>query len=85
MCWKNSTMYLYPGDALAIYPQNNPAEVVRLLSALRYTGDEKVPAPKFTYHPKPGELQVTLLRLYRHIVWTGKQYGQAYFPYYKII
>ena len=41
------------GDALGIYPLNNPPEVEDVISALHCTGDEVVPIPLFCYSPKP--------------------------------
>jgi len=47
--------YLYTtGDALGIYPENNPPEVDHLLKALNATGDEMVDVPTWAYHNKPG-------------------------------
>ena len=41
------------GDALGIYPLNNPPEVDSLLEALHAGGDHQVPVPLFSYNPKP--------------------------------
>jgi sulfite reductase (NADPH) flavoprotein alpha-component len=42
------------GDALGIYPLNNPPEVASLLAALGQPGgDSLVPVPKMAYEPKP--------------------------------
>lgn len=41
------------GDALGIYPMNNPPEVEDVISALHCTGDEMIPIPQFCYSPKP--------------------------------
>ena len=40
------------GDALGIYPLNNPPEVDAMLSALRCEGDHKVPVPQICYSPR---------------------------------
>ncbi|KAK2153298.1 hypothetical protein LSH36_301g01010 [Paralvinella palmiformis] len=47
------------GDALGIYPENNPPEVDHLLKALNATGDEMVDVPTWAYHNKPDN-QVSL-------------------------
>ena len=41
------------GDALGIYPTNNPPEVEDIISALHCTGNEMIPVPQFCYSPKP--------------------------------
>ena len=41
------------GDALGIYPLNNPPEVDSLIDALHTTTDFLVPVPQFCYSPKP--------------------------------
>lgn len=41
------------GDALGIYPLNNPPEVDSLIEALHVGGDCLVPVPLFSYSPKP--------------------------------
>lgn len=41
------------GDALGIYPLNNPPEVNSLIDALHVTSDLYVPVPQFCYSPKP--------------------------------
>ena len=43
------------GDALGIYPLNNPAEVGSLIDALHANADLLVPVPQFCYSPKPKE------------------------------
>ena len=48
------------GDALGIYPRNNPPEVDNLLNALHVTGDFLVPVPQFCYFPKPEGEQMAL-------------------------
>lgn len=56
------------GDALGIYPLNNPPEVATLLNAMgQPTGDNSVPVPKMAYEPKPEKempLKEALLRFY---------------------
>ena len=47
------------GDALGIYPKNNPPEVDRLLVAMGADGTMAVPVPKSAYHPQPGNEPVT--------------------------
>lgn len=41
------------GDALGIYPLNNPPEVDGLINALHSTGETRIPVPLFCYSPKP--------------------------------
>eukprot|EP00058_Branchiostoma_floridae_P026624 XP_002612115.1 hypothetical protein BRAFLDRAFT_96092 [Branchiostoma floridae] len=55
------------GDALGIYPQNNPAEVRAVLTALQATGTELVAAPSWVYHPQPDgkiPLEEALMKYY---------------------
>ena len=56
------------GDALGIYPLNNPPEVDNLIQALHSTADLLVPVPQFCYSPKPsGEkmpLKEVLIKYY---------------------
>ena len=40
---------LLTGDALGIYPRNNPPEVKRLLDAMQCNGTETVAKPSFAY------------------------------------
>ena len=42
---RGSGLDYLPGDALGVFPTNDPPEVARLLSALGAHGDEMVPAP----------------------------------------
>lgn len=48
------------GDALGIYPLNNPPEVDRLLDALHTTANLLVPVPQFCYSPKPEGVKMPL-------------------------
>ena len=48
------------GDALGIYPLNNPPEVEDVISALHCTGDEVVSIPLFCYSPKPEGEEMSL-------------------------
>ena len=48
-------LMLIKGDALGIYPQNNPSEVETLLEAMGCTGSETVDVPVFAYKPVQGE------------------------------
>lgn len=48
------------GDALGIYPQNNPPEVDAVVSALRSSGEEDIAVPPFCYLPKPEGATMTL-------------------------
>ena len=41
------------GDALGIYPMNNPQEVDDLIDALHASSDLSIPVPQFCYSPKP--------------------------------
>ena len=41
------------GDALGIYPRNNPPEVMAVLNALRAGRETRVPVPQFCYAPRP--------------------------------
>lgn len=41
------------GDALGIYPLNNPPDVAAILSALRVDEDLHVPVPQSCYTPRP--------------------------------
>lgn len=56
------------GDALGVYPLNNPLEVDAVLGAMRADGDAQVPVPQSCYAPRPeGErmpLGKTLLAYY---------------------
>lgn len=56
------------GDALGIYPLNNPPEVKSMIDALHTSTDLLVPVPPFCYNPKPlGEkmpLQEALAKYY---------------------
>ena len=44
------------GDALGIYPQNDPTEVSALLGVVTSQGSEVTEVPKWAYEPKPGIL-----------------------------
>ena len=44
---RRSGLDYLPGDALGVFPTNDPPEVARLLSALGAHGDEAVPAPSW--------------------------------------
>lgn len=55
-----SDLQFTSGDALGIYPLNNPPEVDQLLSAMHSPPDATVPVPAFCYHPKPGGSTITL-------------------------
>lgn len=48
-----ASLCLRTGDALGIYPLNNPPEVAVLLAALGHSGEAPVPVPKMAYEPKP--------------------------------
>lgn len=48
------------GDALGVYPMNNPPEVDTVLHALHCKGDEMVPVPSFCYLPKPEDELIPL-------------------------
>ncbi|XP_070571831.1 NADPH oxidoreductase A-like [Ptychodera flava] len=54
------------GDALGIYPQNNPTEVQYLLEVLHCTGEEVVDVPSWAYLPKAVGLTllVALMKYY---------------------
>ncbi len=56
------------GDALGVYPLNNPPEVDAALLALHCNGDRRVPVPPFCYAPKPEDgtipLREALMRYY---------------------
>lgn len=41
------------GDALGIYPLNNPPEVQAVISALHSTEHAQIPIPKFCFSPRP--------------------------------
>ncbi len=41
------------GDALGIYPRNNPPEVLAVLNALRAGKETQVPVPQQCYFPRP--------------------------------
>lgn len=41
------------GDALGVYPLNNPPEVAAILSALRADEDSLVPVPQSCFTPRP--------------------------------
>ena len=64
----DSELVYTSGDALGIYPLNNPPEVDAMISALHCQGNQKVPVPPFCYAPKPIEgtmaLRELLLRYY---------------------
>ena len=40
------------GDALGIYPLNNPPEVAAVITALQCSVDQLIAVPAFCYHPK---------------------------------
>lgn len=44
-----SACVYFPGDALGIYPQNNPPEVEYLINAMHCSGTEKVNKPSWAY------------------------------------
>lgn len=48
------------GDALGIYPLNNPPEVDSIVQALCTDEDCEVPAPLFAYSPKPDGDKIAL-------------------------
>lgn len=48
-----SDLQFTSGDALGVYPLNNPPEVDQLISALHCDPEDLVPVPPFCYHPKP--------------------------------
>ncbi|XP_019647307.1 PREDICTED: NADPH oxidoreductase A-like [Branchiostoma belcheri] len=55
------------GDALGIYPQNNPAEVRAVLKALQASGTEMVVPPTWVYQPQPAGkicLEEALIKYY---------------------
>ncbi|XP_078681719.1 NADPH oxidoreductase A-like [Branchiostoma floridae x Branchiostoma belcheri] len=55
------------GDALGIYPQNNPAEVRAVLKALQASGTEMVVPPTWVYQPQPAGkicLEEALMKYY---------------------
>jgi sulfite reductase (NADPH) flavoprotein alpha-component len=60
------------GDALGIFPQNDPALVEEMLAALGASGDEEVPGEL----GQPMPLRVALLRNY-HITQPHKQFLEA--------
>ncbi|KAH3889663.1 NADPH oxidoreductase A-like [Dreissena polymorpha] len=58
-----------PGDALGIYPENNPSEVEALLDAMKCSGEEVVPVPSWVYQtgiksPDVQPLSVILRRFF---------------------
>lgn len=55
-----SDLQFTSGDALGIYPLNNPPEVDQLISAMHSSPDIAVPVPSFCYHPKPDEATIPL-------------------------
>ena len=55
-----SDLQFTSGDALGIYPLNNPPEVDQLISAMHTAPDIAVPVPSFCYHPKPEESTILL-------------------------
>lgn len=64
----DSEMVYTCGDALGIYPLNDPQEVDDLIGALHVSSDLLVPIPQFCYSPKPeGEampLKEALMKYY---------------------
>ena len=48
------------GDALGIYPLNNPPEVDTLITALHSSDDHQVAVPLFCYSPKPEGDKISL-------------------------
>ena len=50
---KGSELEYTSGDALGIYPLNNPPEVENLINALHSTAETQIPVPLFCYSPKP--------------------------------
>ncbi|KAI8502856.1 hypothetical protein Bbelb_195580 [Branchiostoma belcheri] len=55
------------GDALGIYPQNNPSEVRAVLKALQASGTEMVVPPTWVYQPQPAGkicLEEALMKYY---------------------
>lgn len=63
-----SELQFTSGDALGIYPQNNPPEVDTLIKALHSTGDQLIAVPMSCYSPKPEgdtiELREALIKYY---------------------
>lgn len=55
-----SNMEYCSGDALGIYPQNNPPEVDAVVSAMHCSGEEDISIPPFCYLPKPEGVTMTL-------------------------
>ncbi|XP_025114995.1 NADPH oxidoreductase A-like [Pomacea canaliculata] len=52
------------GDALGIYPMNNPSTVTRILFLLHFTGDEMVQAPSHHFSQGTISLKEALLKCY---------------------
>ena len=54
------------GDALGVWPKNNPPEVCALLMAMNCSGSEQVECPSWAYYPRPqdGQLFEALLLYY---------------------
>ena len=50
------------GDALGIYPLNNPPEVSAMISALHSNEDAQVPVPQSCFSPKPEGESISLQR-----------------------
>ncbi len=50
---QGSELQYTSGDALGIYPLNNPPEVDTLINALHSTAEARIPVPLFCYSPKP--------------------------------
>ena len=65
---EGSELEYISGDALGIYPLNNPPEVETLINALHCPAEIQIPVPLFCYSPKPEgdkmSLRDALMRYY---------------------
>ena len=48
------------GDALGIWPCNNPPEVAAMITALHCQPQDQVAVPGFCYYPKPSANRISL-------------------------
>lgn len=63
----NSGLEWVSGDALGIYPENNPTDVEAFLKAIKLSGSELVQIPKWAYQPQNADvlpLRMALQRFY---------------------
>ena len=52
---------IFSGDSLGNYPRNHLKDVIALLNATKFSGEQKVQSAKWAFNPKPVSMAISLI------------------------